>query len=150
MDSKRFFNNSSRTNEQTAEFWKGKSGVYCFEQPALSKEYDTPIFKVGYARNSLYTRMSDYRSAYGVVPFRIYCLIEIPAGVFGKRSGYHLLSEQRLHRQLNDDGRSAGANEWYLDLNHILNVLKSLYIECAETIKGADEWGVYFYKKREK
>jgi len=51
---------------------------------------------------------------------------------------------------LNDDGRSAGANEWCLDLYHILNVMKSLYIECVETIKGADKWGVYFYEKRGK
>ena len=28
--------------------------------------------------------------------------------------------------------------------------MKLLYIECAETIKGADQWGVYFYDKREK
>ena len=49
--------------------------------------------------------------------------------MFGKRSGYTLLSEQRLHRQLSDDGRFAGANEWYFDLNHILNVLYSLYTE---------------------
>ena len=91
--------------------------------------------------------MGDYRTAYGVVPFKIYCLIEIPAGVFGKRSGYTLLSEQRLHRQLSDDGRFAGANEWYFDLNHILNVLYSLYTELFETIEAANRWGMYISQK---
>ncbi len=43
------------------------------------------LFKLGYARNSLYTRMSDYRLAYGGIPFKIHCLIQIPAGDFGKR-----------------------------------------------------------------
>ena len=89
--------------------------------------------------------MGDYRTAYGVVPFRIHSLMEIPAGVFGKRSGYTLLSEQRLHKQLNEDGRSVGANEWYFDLNHILSVLYSLYIEMVGTIESARKWGVYFH-----
>jgi len=69
MDSTEFFGNKGN-------IWKGKSGVYCIEQPALSVAFKTPIYKVGYARNSLYTRMSDYRSAYGVVPFRIYRLLK--------------------------------------------------------------------------
>jgi hypothetical protein len=141
MDSTEFFGNKGN-------IWKGKSGVYCIEQPALSVAFKTPIYKVGYARNSLYTRMSDYRSAYGVVPFKIYCLIEIPAGVSGKRSGYTLLSEQRLHKQLTADGRSVGANEWYSDLNHIFNVMHSLYKELLETIKEANKWEVYFFDKR--
>ena len=81
------------------------------------------------------------------MPFKINCLIEIPAGVFCKRSGYTLLSDQRLHRQLSDDGRSAGANEWYFDLNHILNVLYSLYTEFFETIQTADKWGIYISQK---
>ena len=141
MDSQDFFNSHGAV-------WKGKSGVYCIEQPALSVAFKRPIFKVGYARNSLYTRMSDYRSAYGVVPFKIYCLIEIPAGVSGKRSGYTLLSEQRLHKQLTEDGRGVDANEWYLDLNHIFNVMYSLYKELLDNIKGANKWEVYFFDKR--
>ena len=85
--------------ETEGKQWKGKSGIYCIEQPALSEYKGKKLFKVGYARHSIYTRMSDYRSAYGVVPFTIYALIEIPSGVFGKRSGYTLLSKQILHRQ---------------------------------------------------
>jgi len=137
--------NSSVFFSSEGDIWKHKAGIYCLEQEALSKKFGKRIFKVGYARNSLYTRMSDYRTAYGVVPFRIYCLIEIPAGVFGKRSGYTLLSEQRLHKQLNEDGRSAGANEWYIDLIHILSVLYSLHIEMVGTIDSANKWGFYFY-----
>ena len=96
--------------------WKGKSGIYCIEQEALSKKLGKRLFKVGYARNSIWTRMSDYRSAYGGIPFKIYSLIQIPAGVFGKRSGNTLLNEQRLHKQLSEDGKGAGANKRYLIL----------------------------------
>ena len=100
--------------------WKGKSGIYCIKQDALSKKLGKRLFNVGYARNSIWTKMSDYRSANGGIPFKFYCLIQIPAGVLGKRSGYTLLNEQRLHKQLSEDGKGAGANEWYFDLNHIL------------------------------
>ena len=48
--SKDFFNGQ-------IDVWKGKSDVYCIEQPVAFKR---PIYKVGYARNSVYTRMSDY------------------------------------------------------------------------------------------
>lgn len=148
MDSKDFFGNKSSKEEETSKFWKGKSGVYCIEQPALSEANKRPVYKVGYARNSLYTRMSDYRSAYGVIPFKIYCLIEVPAGVIGKRSGYTLLSEQRLHKQLKSEGRSAGANEWYFDLSNILNIMYSLFVEFQGLLKSSDKWGSYFYDKR--
>ena len=150
MDSKDFFDNKSDKDEETSKFWKGKSGIYCIEQPALSNANvkSRPVYKVGYARNSLYTRMSDYRSAYGVIPFKIYCLIQIPAGVVSKRSGYTLLSEQRLHKQLKNDGRFAGANEWYFDLSHILNVMYSLFVEFQGLLKNSSKWGAYFYDKR--
>ena len=150
MDSKDFFDNKSDKDGETSKFWKGKSGIYCIEQPALSNANvkSRPVYKVGYARNSLYTRMSDYRSAYGVIPFKIYCLIQIPAGVVSKRSGYTLLSEQRLHKQLKNDGRFAGANEWYFDLSHILNVMYSLFVEFQGLLKNSSKWGAYFYDKR--
>ena len=125
--------------------WKNKSGIYCIEQEALSKKLGKRLFKVGYARNSMYTRMSDYRSAYGGIPFKIFCLIQIPAGVFGKRSGYTLLSEQRLHRQLSENGKGAGQNEWYFDYNHIMDIMYSLYIELVGTIEIAKKWEVYFF-----
>ena len=53
---------------------------------------------MGYARNSVYTRMSDYRSAYGGIPFKFFCAIQIPTGVFGKWAGYTLLNEQKIVR----------------------------------------------------
>jgi hypothetical protein len=122
--------------------WKGKSGIYCIEQEALSKKLWKRLFKVGYARNSIWTRMSDYRSA---IPFKNYCLIQIPAGVLGKRSGYTFLNEQRLHKQLSKDGKGAVANEWYFDLGHIMDIMYSLYIELVGTIDSAKKWEVYFY-----
>ncbi len=98
----------------------------------------------------MYTRMGYYSSAYCGIPFKIYCLIQIPAGVFGKRAGYTLLNEQRLHKQLSEDGKGAGTNEWYVDLNHIMDVIYSLYVELVGTIDSAKKWELYFYDaKRE-
>ncbi len=71
-------------------------------------------------------------------------LIQIPAGVLGKRAGYTLLNEQRLHKQLSEDGKGAGANEWYFDLNHIMDVIYSLYVELVGTIDSAKKWEVHF------
>ena len=142
MDSTLFFNGEGNK-------WKGKSGIYCIEQEALSKKLGKKLFKVGYARNSIWTRMSDYRSAYGGIPFKIYCLIQIPAGVFGKRAGYTLLNEQRLHKQLSEDGKGAGANEWYFDLNHIMDVIFSLYIELVGTIDSAKNGKNIFMIRKE-
>ena len=93
--------------------------------------------------------MSDYRSAYGGIPFKIYCLIQIPAGVFGKRAGYTLLNEQRLHKQLSEDGKGAGAIEWYFDLNHIMDVIFSLYIELVGTIDSAKNGKNIFMIRKE-
>jgi hypothetical protein len=108
--------------------------LYCIEQEALSTKLEKQLFKVVYARISLYTRMSDYRSAYGIIPFKFYCSIQIPAVVFGEREGY-TLNKQKLHEQLSEDGKGAGANEWHFDLNHIMDVFYSFYIELVGTIE---------------
>ncbi len=72
--------------------------------------------------------------------------------MFGKRAGYTLLNEQRLHKQLSEDKKGAGAisraNEWYFDLNHIMDVIYSLYIELVGTIDTAKKWEVYFYDEK--
>ena len=141
MDSTVFFG-------EYGEQWKNKKGVYCIENPLFSKELGKGVYKVGYARNSIYTRIGDYRTAYGIIPFKIHCLIEIPAGVFGKRSGYTLLNEQRLHKELTKDNSGAGANEWYFNLNNIVDVMYSLYKELTETIPIAKNWLYYFAEKR--
>ena len=124
--------------------WKGKKGVYCIEQPEFTKYTKYPIYKIGYARNSLYTRMGDYRTAYGIVPFKIHFLLEIPAGVFGKRSGYHLLTEQRIHKTLDLLGVNSAANEWYYDLSIITNLFYSIREELVQNIQHADNWKTYF------
>ena len=76
-------------------------------------------------------------------------MIAIPAGLSGKRFGHTLLSEQKLHTQLTEDGRGVDAMEWYLDLNYIFNVMYSLYKELLESIKEASKWEVYFFLIKE-
>lgn len=144
MDSKDFF-------KENGLGWKGKTGVYCIEQPVLNDTIytnHTPIYKVGYARNSLYTRMSNYRTAYGVVPFKIHCLLEIPSGVVNNRTAFALLNEQRIHKTLKEIGLGSEANEWFYDLDQILKVMNSLRKELEKRISYAHKWKVYIDPKR--
>lgn len=116
-------------NTELGNMWKKKSGLYLIEQPLIVGENNKRIFKLGYARHSLYTRMGDYRLAYGPVSFKIYRLLEVPAGVLNKRSNYHLLSEQRLHATLKKLEVNTKWNEWYYDLNILLDVFDALIKE---------------------
>ena len=77
----------NRSHDMNSIQWKGKSGIYCREQ-ALSNTIreKTILSKICEdERNSAYTRMSDYQSPSGGIPFyKIYCFPQIPASVFGK------------------------------------------------------------------
>ena len=64
MDSTLFFKDNTINS-----LYKDKSGLYVIEQPLFSKELGYPVYKIGYAKNSLYVRISDYRTAYGLIPF---------------------------------------------------------------------------------
>lgn len=135
--------------------WKRVTGLYCIEQPLFSKVLKKGIYKVGFCRHSLHTRLADYRTAYGVMPFKIHCLIQIPMGVFGRkeednsRVAFTLLNEQRLLAELRHLGLSAGANEWFFDLRTILDVMKALYDELMRRYPNVGpHWKTYFPEKR--
>ena len=65
------------TKEQAK--WKGKRGLYVIECPLFSspcagKSNVEPVYKVGYAYQSLAVRIGDYRTHYGKIPFKIHLI----------------------------------------------------------------------------
>lgn len=147
MDSEYFF-------KEEGHIWKGKQGIYVLEQPLFSdwcdkhversglsertqermKDIPLRVFKVGYARDSLYKRIRDYKTAYGLVPFKIHCLYQVDEKVFHKRANFALKTEQNLHQLFKDEGITAMHNtetdklegEWFFDLPFILGAMRSV------------------------
>ena len=57
-------------------------GLYIIEQP-LFRYKGKEVYKVGYARDSLYKIVRDYKTAYGIIPFKIHLLWVVPSGIVG-------------------------------------------------------------------
>ena len=108
MDSKHFFD-----KEQAK--WKGKKGLYVIECPLFStpcagKSNVKPVYKVGYAYQSLAVRIGDYRTHYGKIPFTIHLIWEVP-NPSGYRVNFALQTEQRKRRPT-WSGEGITAPEW--------------------------------------
>ena len=88
MDSEVFF-------ETKKKFIEDKSGIYVLEHPI--KFNRQRIFKIGYAHDSLYTRIRGYKTAYGPIHFKVHCAWHVPQGVFNKRVMVALQTERHLH-----------------------------------------------------
>jgi hypothetical protein len=127
MDSEYFFNNFRDLRIP---------GLYIIEQP-LFRYKGKEVYKVGYARDSLYKRVRDYKTAYGIIPFKIHLLWGVPSGIVGSRALLTLLTETLIHKSLrnelvmvDEEGEMAG--EWFFDLPKIIitfNYLKEKYKE---------------------
>ena len=116
MDSELFFKDD-KFNSQ----FKNKPGVYIIEQPVFTKYVGYPVFKVGFAKNRLYTRISNYRTAYGLVPFKIHLLYLIPMKVQNKRVLYTYLTERVIQQTLKNYGFWTNRGEWFSELGVINN-----------------------------
>ena len=137
MDSEEFF-----AKEQAK--WKGKRGLYVIECPLFSspcagKSNVEPVYKVGYAYQSLAVRIGDYRTHYGKIPFKIHLIWEVPNPP-GYRVNFALQTEQRIHQTLKDLKKSTGVKtkEWFKDLPVIKEVILSLRNEYINGTKGAN------------
>ena len=137
MNSKDFFD-----KEQAK--WKGKKGLYVIECPLFStpcagKSNVKPVYKVGYAYQSLAVRIGDYRTHYGKIPFTIHLIWEVPNPP-GYRVNFALQTEQRIHQTLKDLDLSTGekTKEWFYDLSIIKDVILSLRNEYMNGTKGAN------------
>jgi hypothetical protein len=132
MNSEEFFTNS------TGEYFKTRQGIYVINMP-LFKFRGQNIYKVGYARDNLYKRISDYKTAFGPIHFTIEALYEIAEKVFHKRANFALLSETRIHKTLikmdvanlvmKDDLTDKQLGEWFFGIKDIISVIKGLQDE---------------------
>ncbi len=137
MDSELFFK-----DEQAK--WKGKKGLYVIECPLFSsscagKPNEEPVYKVGYAYQSLAVRIGDYRTHYGKISFKIHLIWEVPNPP-GYRVNFALQTEQRIHKTLKDLKKSTGekTKEWFYDLPVIKDVILTIRNEYMNGTKGAN------------
>ena len=132
MNSENFFKNA------TGEHFKTRQGIYVINMP-LFKYKGASIYKVGYARDNLYKRIRDYKTAYGPIHFIIEATYEIPEKVFHKRPNFALLSETRIHKTLikmdianlvmKDDETDKQLGEWFFGIKDIISVIKGLQMD---------------------
>lgn len=140
MNSEDFF----KTKKQ---FIENKSGIYVLENPV--KYNGQRIFKIGYAHDSLYTRIRGYKTAYGPINFKVHCAWHVPEGVFNKRLMTALQTERHLHDLLHskvvmknaETDRKEG--EWYYDIKQIL--ITVLATRAEEINKVVNLERTYFF-----
>lgn len=137
MNSKEFFDND-RFNSK----WKNISGIYIIENPVLSAEYGEQINKIGYASHSLYTRIADYRTAYGPIPFKIHAIYHIPEKVKYKRVQYARICEKILHETLKDE-KVKQTNEWFVNFKKIMTCFNQLRANHLKEIDGSKDWPIF-------
>lgn len=123
--------------------WNGKQGIYVIEQPLFSQKLGKPIYKIGYARHSLATRIADYRTAYSLIPFKIHLIYEVPERVGGQRANFALLTESIILQTLTNSGKWSTEGEWYYDLDAIMNVIASVRAKHIKDIENAKNWKYY-------
>ena len=124
---------------------KHKQGIYCLEQPLFRKD-GKRIFKIGYARDNLYKRIRDYKTAYSVIPFTIHLLWAVPEKVVHKRANFALLTESIIHKSLyeecamkDEDYKQNG--EWFFEIKKIVATIKNIREGYKEDgVKNVDEW----------
>ena len=136
MDSRLFFKDYQKS-------WNGKQGIYVIEQPVFSEKLGKPIYKIGMARQSLATRIADYRTAYNLIPFKIHLIYEVPERVGGQRANFALLTESIILQTLTNMGKWSTEGEWYYDLDAIFNVIASVRKNHINEIKTAVKWKYY-------
>lgn len=155
MNSEFFFKDiKERSSDLTAKSWKRKQGIYVIEQPLINQYYDNkPVFKVGYARDSLYTRLRNYKTAYGRAPFTIHCIMQTGSGAKNLKGHLAHLTEKRIHEDLDklnlaadkkgeyEDGTRI--SEWFYDLDKILKVITTIRTDLQNRVTFSDNWLFY-------
>ena len=135
MDSFEFFENKEFNGR-----WKGKSGIYILECPLFTQYLGYPVYKTGFAKDSLYTRISNYRTAYGLVPFKIHLIYHIPQGIRNVRPNYANLTERVLQETARKYGVYAGIGEWFKELPLLLNICFTIREDHLERHKQSIKW----------
>lgn len=120
--------------------FKNKAGIYVIENPLFTEYLGYPVYKIGYARHSLYTRVQDYRTAYGLVPYKIHLLYLIPQKVSGKRVLYTYLTERIIQETLRRMDFWTGRGEWFKEIGIIMNVIQEVRRKHLSEIKASKNW----------
>jgi hypothetical protein len=125
---------------------RGKSGVYVIENPVLYE--GRRIFKIGYAHDSLYTRIRGYKTAYGPIQFKVHCAWNVPEGVFNKRLMTALQTERHLHELLHSevvmkDEKGKKLGEWYYEIKEILTAVETTRKEQIAIVTNVEE--LFYY-----
>ena len=130
MDSTQFFYTAEPDGEMLVTKWFKTAGVYVIENPLFTHNGER-IFKIGMSGDGqgLGGRMTNYRTAYGVIPFKIHLLWAV-----GHPGGWGInfvkKTEKAIHNTLIEYDRSlwAGerATEWFGNLDAIMNVILTL------------------------
>ena len=125
---------------ESKKWWK-VSGIYVIENELFSEKLNKRIFKIGmaFAGKGLGGRLADYRTAYGLIPFKIHLIWEVPNPP-GYRVNFALQTEQRIHKTLKDLKKSTGekTKEWFYDLPVIKDVILSIRNEYMNGTKGTN------------
>jgi hypothetical protein len=127
--------------------WKNKSGIYIIECPLFTNYVGYPVYKTGYARHSLYTRISNYRTAYGLVPFKIHLLYLVPEKLIGQRVNYANLTERVLQETARKYGEYSGVGEWYKNISLLLSIVYTIREDHLKRHKKSSNWEMYSFQK---
>jgi len=130
MNSEDFFYKIEEDGKKMVTKWYETSGIYVIENP-LFKYKGKRIFKIGMSGDGkgIGGRIGDYRTAYGVIPFKIHLLWEVrhPGG-WG--INFVLKTETAIQNTLKEYDISLwggeNAKEWFCDLPTIMNVILTL------------------------
>ena len=130
MDSEVFFYTKEADGETMVTKWFKTAGIYVIENP-LFKHKGKRIFKIGMSGDGqgVGGRMTNYRTAYGVIPFKIHLLWEVRhSGGWG--INFVLKTETAIQNTLKEYDISLwggeNAKEWFCDLPTIMNVILTL------------------------
>jgi len=159
MNSEDFFKNKKNNQTDiTATYWKGIQGIYVIEQPLINTFYPEKVYKVGYARDSLYTRLRNYKTAYGRAPFTIHCIMQTGSGAKGVKGHLAHMTEKQIHGEL--DKLNLGADkelkyidndkrvsEWFYNLPEILKIIATIRSNLINRVTFSDKWEYYIEPK---
>lgn len=154
MDSEEFFYKPEPDGVKMVTKWFETSGIYVIENP-LFKYKGKRIFKIGMSGDGqgIGGRMTNYRTAYGVIPFKIHLLWEVRS-VGGWGINFVKKTETAIHNTLieydEDLWAGARATEWFCDLSTIMNVILTLrddYIVDMPAHINVSNWKLFVHQR---
>ena len=154
MNSEDFFYKPEPDGEKMVTKWFETSGIYVIENP-LFKYKGKRIFKIGMSGDGqgIGGRMTNYRTAYGVIPFKIHLLWAV-SNPGNYSINFVKKTETAIHNTLieydEDLWAGARATEWFCDLSTIMNVILTLrddYIVDMPAHINVSNWKLFVHQR---